>query len=307
MTNIPTIQPQLNMSSQLRVNIIGTGKVASSLAIIWHQSKQINIQAAWNRSFTTAQNLKNHIPSVQLCKELSNLPPADIYVIGVSDQAIEKISWQIQQNHCLTPNSLVIHLSGALDSKILKSNQNKVLAGSLHPVFPFASIEIALNQLAGHMCAIEGDKVALPILQQLAQAAKLNSFIIDANQKSRYHTALSASANFLVTLNAYARNILTSLSIPKSLAERLVNQLMQQNLNQLQTMVPEEALTGPIKRGDSTTIAKHWQALNTTEQEIYSVLAKQTLNLTKLSQEKRQQILQIISPTQTKQDKSHKK
>ena len=136
MTNIPTIQPQLNMSSQLRVNIIGTGKVASSLAIIWHQSKQINIQAAWNRSFTTAQNLKNHIPSVQLCKELSNLPPADIYVIGVSDQAIEKISWQIQQNHCLTPNSLVIHLSGALDSKILKSNQNKVLAGSLHPVFP---------------------------------------------------------------------------------------------------------------------------------------------------------------------------
>lgn len=300
MTDTFTKSTQPTKSYIPRINIIGTGKVASTLAIIWHQSGQINIQAAWNRSFTAAQHLKNHIPHIQLHQQLNTLPPADIIAIGVSDQAIETISQQINQADWITASTLILHFSGALNSKVLMSNKQKALTGSLHPVFAFASIETAMNTLAGHLCAIEGDSAALPLLQQLAQAANLNSFSIDSAQKNRYHAALSISANFLVTLNAYARNILTSLSLPQDLAEKLVNQLMQQNLNQLQIMSPTEALTGPIKRGDSNTIAHHWQALNSSEQAVYKALAEQTLNLTTLSSDKHQQILQIISATDTK-------
>ncbi|PIT11158.1 hypothetical protein BGI30_04385 [Snodgrassella alvi] len=295
MTDIFTIHTQTKKSSIPRINIIGTGKVASTLAVIWHQSKQVSIQAAWNRSFTAAQHLKNYIPHIQLHKQLHTLPPADILAIGVSDQAIETISKQINQADWITADTLILHFSGALSSKVLVTNKQKALTGSLHPVFAFAKIETAINTLAGHLCAIEGDSAALPILQQLAQIAKLNSFNIDACQKNRYHAALTISANFLVTLNAYARNILTSLSLPQNLAEDLVNQLMQQNLDQLKIMSPAEALTGPIKRGDSNTIAHHWQALKPSEQIIYKALAEQTLNLSTLSKDKYQQILQILS------------
>lgn len=297
MTDIFTQSTQPTKSSIPRLNIIGTGKVASTLAIIWHQSRQINIQAAWNRSFPAAQHLKNHIPHIQLHKQLNTLPPADIVVIGVSDQAIETIGRQINQADWITANTLILHFSGALNSKVLQSNKQKVLTGSLHPVFAFASIETAINTLAGHLCAIEGDSAALPLLQQLAQAANLTSFNINSTQKARYHAALSISANFLVTLNAYARNILATLSLPPQLTEKLVNQLMQQNLDQLQIMPPAEALTGPIKRGDSNIIACHWQALSPSERVVYKALAEQALNLTTLSRDKCQQIAQIISAT----------
>ena len=278
------------------VNIVGAGKVASTLAITWHQSKLINMQAVWNRSFSAAEYLKNHIPHIQVHKQLETLPPADIIVIGVSDQFIEKISRKIHQIDWLKADTLILHFSGALNSNILiPKNHKKFLVGSLHPVFAFASIETAINTLPGHLCAIEGDEEALSLLYKLAQAADLICFNIDSAQKKRYHAALSISANFLVTLNAFARNILISLSLPQELAETLVNQLMQQNLNQLQIMSPEEALTGPIKRGDSNTIARHWKALEQSEQTLYKVLAEQTLHLTTLSAEKQQQILQIIN------------
>lgn len=278
------------------VNIVGAGKVASTLAITWHQSKLINMQAVWNRSFSAAEYLKNHIPHIQVHKQLETLPPADIIVIGVSDQFIEEIGWKIHQIDWLKADTLILHFSGALNSNILiPKNHKKFLVGSLHPVFAFASIETAINTLPGHLCAIEGDAKALSLLHKLAQAANLTCFNIDSAQKKRYHAALSISANFLVTLNAFARNILISLSLPQELAETLVNQLMQQNLNQLQIMSPEEALTGPIKRGDSNTIARHWKALEQSEQTLYKVLAEQTLHLTTLSAEKQQQILQIIN------------
>ena len=295
MTTIQSNQNLPTKINKLNLNIIGVGKVSSAMGILWQQSNHINVQAVFNRSMSASIDLQQHLPHIKICTNLHEMPPADIIVIGVSDQIIPYIAEKIKQIDWIKPETLLIHFSGALSSKILINDEQKALTGSIHPVFAFSHIDTAIKTLPGNLCALEGDEQAIPLLQKLAQWARLQPFPINADQKARYHAALSISANFLVTLNDYARKILTSLAIPQDLADKLVNQLMQQNLNQLQQYAPVEALTGPIKRGDTDTIMRHWQALSDEEHSLYRALAWQTLSLTSLSEEKREQITNIVT------------
>ncbi|MCO6505415.1 MAG: DUF2520 domain-containing protein [Snodgrassella sp.] len=298
----------LEKKNKLRINIIGVGKVASTMAVLWQHSNHIEIQAVWNRSISASKNLQYHLPNIEISNDPIDMPKADIIVIGVSDQVISSLAEKINQLNWITPNTLLLHFSGALGSDILASPKNDILAGSMHPVFAFSHIDTAIKTLPGHLCAIEGDKTALPVLKKLAQWAGLESFVIHKDQKARYHAALSISANFLVTLNDYACTLLKSLSIPAGLADKLVNQLMQQNLNQLQQFSATEALTGPIKRGDINTVSRHWQALTDQERTLYQALTLQTLRLTTLSIEEQVEIRKAVSDIVVrKSDYSNKK
>lgn len=278
-----------------RLNIIGTGRVATTLAILWQQSGLVITQAIWNRHQKKAQTAQQYLPASRIINDINQFPQADIVAIGVNDDSITHIANTIQHCSWLTPQTLVLHFSGALSSHALAPLQKITpLIGSLHPVFPFTDIKNATENLPEHFCAIEGNTETLSLLSQLARAAQLKDFQLSATQKKRYHAALSVSANFLVTLNAYARNILQPLALPPEHTAQLVNQLMQQSLSQLDQLEPQAALTGPIMRGDSNTIAAHWTALSAEEQPMYRILAEQTLKLSKLPSSKKKEITKIF-------------
>ena len=54
---------------------------------------------------------------------------------------------------------------------------------------------------------------------------------------------------------------------------------MQQNLSQLANLPPQQALTGPIVRGDAATVAAHLKVLSASEQPLYRVLGMETARL----------------------------
>lgn len=282
-------------AKKIRLNIVGTGRVASTLAILWQKSELIHVQAIWNRNQTKAVALQQRIPDSQLINNLEDLPEADIIAIGVTDDAIAHIASLLQKNHQTTAQTLLLHFSGVHSSDLLQApiaHTQKV--ASFHPVFAFADIDTAINNIAGHYCAIESNKEVTTLLEFLAKAAQMQSFMLTKENKKRYHAALSMSANFLVTLNACTQNMLQSIGISAKQAKQLINQLMQQNLNQLDKFTPQQALTGPIMRGDSKTVAQHWNVLTKEEQKIYQVLAQQTMQLSQLSAEKQKEINKII-------------
>lgn len=298
MNTVQTRQILASKPKKLRINIIGVGKVATTMAVLWHRSNQVHIQSVWNRSISASRQLQHLLPHIEIISDLNDMPPAEIIVFGLRDQILTIMAEKVSRMQWMTPDTILIHFSGALASSVLMPDKKKALTGSMHPVFAFSDIDTAISTLPGHLCAIEAAEAVQPVLQILAQSAGLETFIVSSEQKARYHAALSASANFLVALNHYARSMLESISIPDNLADRLVNQLMLQNLNQLQQFSPAEALTGPISRGDMHTISKHWHSLTTQEQNLYQALAIQTLKLTTLSQAEQTQIKKIINYSQ---------
>lgn len=260
-------------------HIVGAGKVAQTLAILWQQSGRYRLGGVWSRNPASARQLLGQVAGRHYA-DIRTLPEADIVVVGVKDDAIAAMDVMLADLPWLSASTTVLHFSGAHSSRILCRLAHKgVLVGSLHPVYAFADVAAAVAHLHGHFGAIEGNTAALPLLHDLAAAAGLQPFAIAARDKSRYHAALSVSANYLVALNAYARSILINTGLPEAVAAALVHSLMQQNLSQLANLPPAQALTGPIVRGDAATVATHLKALSAQERPLYCALGMETARL----------------------------
>ena len=69
------------------------------------------------------------------------------------------------------------------------------------------------------------------------------------------------SSNFPVVLAALASEMLTGLGIPERSAQQAVHSLMEGAVSNLADASPDEALTGPLVRGDVDTVMRHLAAL----------------------------------------------
>ncbi len=261
-------------------HLLGAGQVGQTLAALWSQSGHYRLQQVYSRRPESVQTLLQRTLSGSLCTDVTDLPPADIIVLTTPDHAIANVAAQLSALPWLTPHTLVLHCSGVLSSRSLAAlSRFGVQLGSLHPVFAFADVDRAMTTLSGSLCALEGNAAALPRLHHLAASIGLQPFVLAAEQKIRYHAALSASANFLVTLADFAQSLLRDSALPEAVQRQLVLGLMQQNLDNLHHLPPAAALTGPIVRGDATTVAAHWHSLDADQQDVYRSLAQATLAL----------------------------
>ncbi|MBP6562682.1 MAG: DUF2520 domain-containing protein [Neisseriaceae bacterium] len=283
----------------LTFHIIGPGRVGQTLACLWQQSDWLKLShihcrdphqaAAWTPRFTTAK----------IVTQISDLPAADIVLISTPDDAIESAAQALALCPWLTPQTLVLHCSGAKGREALAPlAQQGVATASLHPVFAFADVDTSIHTLAGHLAALDAEPEQLALLERLAQALGLKPFPLAPEYRARYHAALSISANYLVTLAGFAEDVLAPLGLSSTQNRALVGGLMQQSLLNHQRLGPQAALTGPIVRGDVDTVAAHVQALSPEETPLYQALGAATVRLAqgRLPPEQALQLLAILQP-----------
>lgn len=256
-------------------HIVGAGSVGQTFAAL------LSRHPDWQLSHIISNSLPPNAFGATVLADMTDLPPADVVIIATPDNAIEATAERLAHEVELSPQTLVLHLSGAQTIQVLQAvTAQGALAGSLHPVFAFANVEHSVAHLAGNLCAIEAEQAqAVEILQQLANALGLTAFVMPSEYKARYHAALSAASNFSVALAAFAQNLLVPLALPETLSRRLIGSLMQQSIDNLGSLPPLQALTGPIVRGDDSTVAAHLAAMTAEEQAAYRVWAQMTLNL----------------------------
>jgi predicted short-subunit dehydrogenase-like oxidoreductase (DUF2520 family) len=98
---------------------------------------------------------------------------------------------------------------------------------------------------------------------------------IPAGKKPAYHVAAVISSNFPVVLASVAGHLLHDIGIPDASAYQAVESLMSGALANMKQALPDDALTGPIVRGDAETVAKHLRALHdhATAAQVYRSLS----------------------------------
>jgi predicted short-subunit dehydrogenase-like oxidoreductase (DUF2520 family) len=69
------------------------------------------------------------------------------------------------------------------------------------------------------------------------------------------------SSNFPVVLASVAGHLLHDIGVPDASAYQAVESLMSGALANMKQTLPDDALTGPILRGDAETVGKHLRAL----------------------------------------------
>jgi predicted short-subunit dehydrogenase-like oxidoreductase (DUF2520 family) len=126
---------------------------------------------------------------------------------------------------------------------------------SLHPLMTFAgSGEPTWEGTGAAVCAL--GEPALSTARYLARALGLVPFEVDDRERATYHAAASIASNFLVTLELAAERLAGAAGVNREALLPLVRATVE-NWGQ----VGADALTGPIARGDTATVARQREAI----------------------------------------------
>lgn len=279
------------------LNIIGAGKLGRTLGRLAAQSGQYRVQDCVARSAASAQAAVDFIGAGRACSQLAQVQPAALTLLSVPDDAIAATAQALADSGRVQPGAVVFHASGAAEAEILAPLRAVgAHVASLHPAFSFADPARAVMQFAATLCALEGDAAALPPLQDFAAAIGARPFALAPGGKAAYHAALSVASNYLVTLTDIARQLARQGGVDEALLPALLGPLMQGSLANALSMGPQQALTGPIVRGDAATVARHLVVLPLELQPAYRVLGERTVALAgaRLPEEARQTLLALL-------------
>ncbi|QLI80408.1 DUF2520 domain-containing protein [Chitinibacter fontanus] len=246
------------------VNLIGAGRLGKSIAKLLQATGEYCLAGIYSRSLASSTAAFEWIAAGEVVAQLGNLPAADLWLIAVPDGAIAGVAAELAELKLIKQGAVVFHASGALGAEqlaLLKAQGARV--ASWHPAFSFADPVRAVSTFANTLCALEGDVHAVAVLNEMTAAIGGRPFVLssEAGAKVAYHAALSMAANYLVTLSDLALQTTAQAGIAPEVAQQLVCSLMRQTLANVETIGPYAALTGPIVRGDASTVAQHLAVL----------------------------------------------
>ena len=263
------------------IGIIGAGKVGCALARLLSEAGY-TIGAASSQSSASAGSLAETVGAAQVESSVEVARQVDLILLTVPDDRIEAVSAEIAQADLSGKG--VVHTSGAHDAHSLKTAADRGgWVGSLHPAFPFADCEQSVRNLPGATFAVEAaDTILQAWLLDIVAALKGHPLLLPAGSKALYHAALVLVSNYTVTLYATAENLLLGLWADRAAADAALSALLEATAVNIRQQGIPQALTGPLVRSDTGTIAAHVFALAQVDEQLtqtYLHLARLSLPL----------------------------
>jgi predicted short-subunit dehydrogenase-like oxidoreductase (DUF2520 family) len=150
------------------------------------------------------------------------------------------------------PAMLVGHCSGAARLDLLGARE----AFSVHPLMTVTTRRPV--RFEGAAAAVAGsDPRALAFATSLARTLGMEPIAVEENDRAAYHAAACMASNFLVTLEAAAEQLAATAGVGR---EALVP-LVRATVENWTALGSDDALTGPVARGDEPTIAAQRRAV----------------------------------------------
>lgn len=234
------------MGTSLNVLLIGTGRVAFHLG---HALKAggVTLSGVVGRSHERASLLAEDLNAP--CFTFgSELPKADVILIAVSDDAIASVAASIPQR-----DAAVVHTSGASDLDRLAPHVHCAVLWPLMTMSP--GVPMDLSKVP--MVTDGNTEHAKSVVRSLAERISSHVSSLDHADRELVHTAAAMSTNLSLFLLGEAQRLLREAEIDPTL---LIPSFRMMAIK-AGTIGPEEALTGPARRGDHGTIQRHLDRL----------------------------------------------
>jgi len=264
------------------IAVVGAGKVGSALALILSR-RGYPVTGVADANFPAALHLAEElrVPATGRPEEITS--EAGIVFITTPDRVIAQVAGEISERGGFKTGQVVFHTSGAHPAEeVGVARHSGALAASLHPLQSFADVEMAIKNLEGSYFALEGDTGALPVAEQIVGDLGGRSFIIAARDKPLYHAAACIASNYLVSLMHLATGLYSRFGLSRAEAFQALMPLVQGTISNIAQAGPAPALTGPIARGDGTTVEGHLAALERVgkqEMDLYRILGLYTIKV----------------------------
>jgi len=272
----------------IKIGFIGTGKVGVSLGR-YFTHKGIELSGFYGRNEKTTIEAANITKSKFYNNIHDIIKESNILFITTPDDMISIIDRELSKFDL--NNKSICHTSGSLKSNVLcNAKHSGALVYSIHPIFAFSNKNTNLKELENIFFSVEGDD--LENLSPIDNTNKGNILVIDIikilgnkffirskETSSIYHLANVFVSNLTLSLLDIGTNYLKKLGLNEKEALNAIKPLVQGNIDSIVNNGFVNSLTGPVLRGDITTIEKHLSVLEKEDKELYKILS---LNLLKL-------------------------
>lgn len=238
----------------MRVAFIGSGKVATELALIF-RFQGIDITGISSRNHLSG----NKISALLDCPFVSdpNNLEADVIIIATNDSSVRELNTTLNK-HCF-----VVYTAGAVNLADFP-NENW---GVFYPLQTFTeNRHLTVDEVP---ILLEANSVELRNkLEALCIMTGLHYDYCSSEERQKYHLAAVYVNNFVNHLFHKAQVQL----LQNKLDWNMLKPLMEETVSKLDDLSAFDAQTGPARRNDQSTIHTHQSLLSKEELNIYNVL-----------------------------------
>jgi len=185
---------------------------------------------------------------------------ADLVLLCVPDDAIAEVARSIEVG------PWIAHTSGATSLGELDPHVRRF---GVHPLQTFTHQRGPEQLDDAHAAVVSETPEARHVGWWLAQLLGLEPFDLADDARPLYHAGAAIASNYLVTLHRVSSELLTAAGAPPAALAPLMRRTIDNGFE----------LTGPISRGDWTTVERHRLAIRKSRPELealYDVLAEAT-------------------------------
>jgi predicted short-subunit dehydrogenase-like oxidoreductase (DUF2520 family) len=180
----------------------------------------------------------------------------DVLVLATPDDTLAEVAAGIRPS----ASTVVVHLSGSLGLEVLAPHPRR---GALHPLVPLPTPEVGDQRLtSGVTFAVAGD----PVARDMAETLGGRAVEVADEDRAAYHAAACIAANHVVALLGQVERVAATAGLPLDAFLGLTRAA----LDDVASLGPAEALTGPARRGDWATLSRHRAALRPDERPGYN-------------------------------------
>jgi predicted short-subunit dehydrogenase-like oxidoreductase (DUF2520 family) len=264
------------------IAIVGAGRVGSAFAIALRK-RGAPVVALAGRDLARVENAATAIGGVQAVAIADLSGMAQRVLIAVSDNAIPEVAAQLRDAGFV--RGAALHTSGCRGPEALSDLADAgVSTGTLHPLQTFPTAEIGAAQLAGSSFAIGGEGEALAWAQEIVELFDGKALPIRPEHWALYHAAAVIASNYHATILDAALECMEAAGVSRADGLHALTPLLEGTLRSILRLGPQDALTGPISRGDSESVRRNRQALGIVSESTraaYDSLGLRTIEIMK--------------------------
>ncbi len=252
------------------IGIAGSGRMAQALGRLL-AGRGEPVVAVASRNTNHAREAAQFIGERVRAIPFSQLPCcARRILIAVSDDAVVSVATELAAAGM--SGGLALHTAGSLGPEALAPLAAKgVGCAMFHPLQTVPDRERGLSALCGIAFGIGGDGPAVEWAESIARLLGGVPLRINREATAQYHAAAVMASNYVIALVDAAVILMNAAGIGERDALNAIAPLLRASAENALALGARNALTGPIERGDISTVCRHLAALENIAPEVVNL------------------------------------
>lgn len=264
----------------IKFGFIGAGKVGFSLGK-YLKENNIDISGYYSKSQHSSKEAAIFTNTRQYNNLEDLIKNSDAIFITTPDNQIADVWNEIKK--LPIKEKLICHCSGSISSEVFSNiNNHRAYGYSIHPMFAISDKYNSYKNLSQAFITIEGHEKYIENLRILFLHLGNDVAIIKKENKILYHAASVTVSNLVLGLINNSINYLEECGFTQEMAIKALYPLIENNLRNVKERGAVNSLTGPIERGDLSTVINHLNVIPEEDKELYRLLSKNILKIAKV-------------------------